>query len=213
MDADTYPRRDVQAWLATMVCVKLNGGADGGAPEEKKRFAVEGFPTLVLLDPTGKVLHNEGGAPAAAGFVEYFAADRYNTGIRAYNKKRWEAAAPHMFFVRKWFPGTKLAKECDRLHKICMREAAYAKAYLETEAAFKKGLEAARAVIRAEEERRAIAAKMKAAADKWYEKYMRQKAYKIYKQIIWEYPDLPEAEAARNVLRSKKQKWKEPTGR
>ena len=54
MDADTYPRRDVQQWLATTVCMKINAERDAGLAD---KFGVRAFPTLVLMEPSGTVLY------------------------------------------------------------------------------------------------------------------------------------------------------------
>ena len=216
MEADTFPRRDVQDWLDGLVCVKVNAGGENGHPLATK-FGVKAFPTLVLMEPTGRILHNQAGAPVGEGFVDYFAVTEYNAAADACNIRDPKGAAPHLFFVRKWFPGTRLGKAAEEICRDLEKEegfrAAYEaaeKAYAQSLAAVRKEAEAraeqAREAMAKEQARRVKAKELKAEADALYGKYLRTKAYDIYRRIVAEYPDLPEAFEARDILRKNKQK-------
>lgn len=209
METDTFPRRDVQDWLQGVVCVKVNAGGENGHPLATK-FGVEGFPTLVLIEPTGRILHNEPGAPIGEGFVDYFAAAEYNAAVDAVNIRDPKGAAPHLFFVRKWFPGTRLGKTAEEICADLEKEEGFKAAYEAAEKAYADSLATVRKeteeAARKEQERRAKAKDLKAEADALYAKYLRTKAYDVYRRIVAEYPDLPEADEAREILRKNKQK-------
>jgi hypothetical protein len=216
METDTFPRRDVQDWLGGLICIRVNAGGENGHPLATK-FKVEGFPWLVLIDPTGKILYSDGGAPPGEHFVAYFAVERYNKAVDSYNIKDPKGAAPDLFFVRKWFPGTDLGKKAEEICGLLEKEegfkAAYAaaeKAYADALAEARKAeearLEEARAAKRKEEERREKAKALRAEADELYDKYLRTKAFDLYRKILAEYPDLPEAKWAESVLKKHKQK-------
>jgi hypothetical protein len=216
METDTFPRRDVQEWLTGVVCLKINAGGDNGHPLADK-FRVEAFPTLVLLDPLGKVLHNRPGAPLGDGFVEYFSAERWNAAVEALNLKDWKGTAPHLFFVRKFFPGTKLGKQAEELCRELEQQEGFTDAYEAARKAHEDALAVARKADEArlakareaeqkEQERRAKAKALKAEADELFKKYLKTKAYDLYRKILAEYPDLPEADEAEAILRKNKQK-------
>lgn len=207
MERVTFQRPDVKKLLAGMVCMKIDAG--DGHPLAS-RFGVGAFPTLVLLEPTGEVLYKDAGAPAPEGFANFFAIDDYNALVRAYNQKDWKAAAPHAFFLRTHFGDTEIGKKAEELYEHARTQEGFAEAYEAARLAREARLEKERAKLRKEEARREEAKTLKAKADELYEKYLRSKSYKLYKRIILEYPDLPEAEAAREILRKHKQKWKEP---
>jgi len=218
MKADTFPRPEVQQWLGGLVCVRINAETDGGNAIATK-FGIEGIPTIVLLEPSGRVLFNRGGRPAPEQFVDFFAIEEWNAAVDACNIKDPIGAAPHLFFVRKWFPGTRLGKEaeqiCSDLKKVEGFEAAYdtaRKAYDESLAALRKAreerVEQARAAERREKERREKARSMKTEADELHKKYMRTKAYDLYRKILAEFPDLPEAGEAKKILEKNKQRLK-----
>lgn len=216
MEKDTFSRRDVQEWLNGLVCVRINAETESGNQLATK-FGIEGVPTIVLLEPAGCVLHNKGGRPEPEGFVGYFAAVEWNAAIDACNNKDPKGAAPHFFFLHKWFGATKLGKEAEKIRREIENEEAFKAAYDAAEKAYDDALaavreaaaerlEQAREAARKDEERRAKARELKAEADALHKKYMRTKAYDLYRRILKEYPDLPEAEEARKILEKNKQK-------
>jgi len=62
MRTDTFPRPEVQQWLGGLVCVRINAETESGNATATK-FGIEGVPTIVLLEPSGRVLYNRGGRP------------------------------------------------------------------------------------------------------------------------------------------------------
>ncbi len=209
MEADALPRKDVQEWLSGMVCMKIDAGGERGHPLADQ-FRVEGFPTIVLIDPTGKVLYNKGGAPVGEHFVSYFAAATYNQAVAAYNRKEYAATAPHLFFIRKWFAGTEIGKAAHDMYKVASTDAAFLAAYEKEVQQHATRLEELRAKEKAAAERRAKVAALKAEADEHLKKFRKGNAFDAYRKLIAEYPDTPEADAARDTLRKYKVKWKEP---
>ncbi len=217
MEKDTFSRRDVQEWLGSLVCVRINAETESGNLLATK-YGIEGVPTLVLLEPAGRVLHNVGGRPDPKhGFVEYFAANAWNGAIDACNNKDPKGAAPHFYFLHKWFSATKVGAEAAKVQSEVENEEGFKAAYEAAEKAYDDALavvreaeaerlEQAREAARKEEERRAKAKTLKAEADELHKKYLRTKAYDIYRRILKDYPDLPEAEEARKILEKNKQK-------
>ena len=212
MERVAFPRRDVQAWLSGMVCMKVNAGGDGGHPLATK-FGVRGFPTLVLIEPSGKVVFKQGGSPPPDQFSDGFAGKRYNAAVKAHNEGDWKQCAPHLFFVRKWFKGTPIGDAADDMYKSAASKEAFAKAYAAIEAEYAKRLEAKRSVLRKQDALSAEARKMMDEAEAHMKKFKRYSAFTIYKKVILQYPGTPEADEARAVLRKHKKKWKEPAGR
>ena len=68
MDADTYPRADVQEALAAYVCVHIDAEKEG--VEVAKQYGVNSYPRLMILDPSGRKLMEIKGKPAVEGFGE-----------------------------------------------------------------------------------------------------------------------------------------------
>jgi hypothetical protein len=227
MERVTFRRPDVKALLSTMVCMKIDAGGDT-TPALARKFGVSGFPTLVLLGPTGEVLYKDSGAPRPDDFAIFFAIDPYNRAVNAYNRKDYAKVAPHAFFVNKWFGDTDLGRKMRKIHEGIATNRKYAAAYAEAKKKHEDRLAKAREVIerrrkenlallaeqqkraRKENERRARAKEALAKADALYKKYMRMSAFKEYRKIILEFPDLYEADRARYILGKHKQKWKEP---
>ena len=181
MERVTFQRKDVQALLGTMVCVKINASDRSPLMD---RFGVRGFPTLVLISPAGPILHNDAGAPHADGFADYFAVDSYNKAIGAMNKKDYAAAAPHVFFVTKWFPGTKLGKQAKGFAERLKEEKSFTDAYAQAKRDFEQRLEKKRAVIRKVAARKKAAREHLAEARALYKKFRRYKAYRVYRKVI-----------------------------
>lgn len=185
--------------------MRINAG-EGEHPLAKK-FGVDGFPTLVLMEPSGKILYNKAGAPADPGhFVDFFGLDANNAAVKALMDHDARAAAPHLYFLRRWFAGTGLSKQADEIYEEFEKEEGFAEAYEAARKEYEKRLEEAREALRKVAERREKAKALKAEADGLYRKYLRTKAYDIYRRILAEYPDVPEAEEALAILRKNKQK-------
>lgn len=216
MQADTFPRPDVQAWLGGLVCMRINGEGPAG-DALATRFGIEGVPTIVLLEPSGRVLYNKGGRPEPGQFVDFFGMSAYNAAVDACNLENPKGAAPHLFFVRKWFGATNIGKLAEEVYRSAEKEEGFKAAYEAAQKAYDDGLaaarkaeedrlEQARVAAQKEQGRRATATALKAEADTLYKKYLRTKAFDLYRRILAEYPDLPEAEEASAILRKNKQK-------
>ncbi len=212
MERVTFQRADVKSMLSSMICLKFNAN-DLETANLVRRFRVEALPTLVILDPFGGKVYHDSGAPVPEGFAGYFAADRYNKAIGAYNAGNYEAMAPHAYFVLKWFGMTKLGKQIKKLCDGIKDDPKFTAAYKALEAKHQERLEAIKVRARKEKEkRRLIQAKLE-KANALYKKYMRNAAFKLYRELILEHPRSPEANQARAVLKKHKKKWQEPASR
>ena len=213
MERVTFRRQDVVDQLSTMVCMKLDAGGDT-KPPLARQFGVSGFPTIVLLDPLGRTLYHDSGAPSPDDFARYFAIEKYNRAIDAYNRKDYKAVAPPLFFVTKWFGKTKLGKSLQEIHEYLQQDETYVAAWKkvkdEHESRVTEARNAARERARKEKKRRDQAKAALAKADELYGKYMKNSAFKEYRKVILEFPETPEADRARAILRKNKKKWKEP---
>lgn len=209
MDARTYPRADVQNWLAGVVCLKVDADREPGLT---RKFGVSGFPTLVLLHPSGRTLYKDAGAPAGDQFTLALGYEPYKAMFDASNARDAAGAARNAYFLRRWFAGTRIGKQADEIYESWKKDAAFLRAY---EAAAKADAEAVRrakeaAEAKRREERRRKARAIKTEADALYKKGKRAASYPIYKKLIWEYPETPEADEARKLLKKRRVKWKEP---
>jgi hypothetical protein len=222
MNSRVFPRRDVRDFLSGLVCLKIKDGSNH--PDEKRlnrKFGIRAYPTLVLLDAEGKVLHNDSGAPSGDQFILSLGYEPYDAMIKAYNGRRWAEAANHCHFLRTYFKGTKpIGEAAEQIYNGSKRQKAFLQAFAAAGENHKKALAKAREDWKRqqiEKERKRIAmlsAKarpLKEEADRLYKK-TRYKSYAIYKKVIWEYPETPEAKAAREILKKHKKKWKEPQG-
>ncbi|MDO8348933.1 MAG: thioredoxin domain-containing protein [Planctomycetota bacterium] len=70
MDQWVYTAADVAAALQDAVCVKLDGDAER---DLVKRFQVEGYPTMLLLDTDGKEVRRAVGYQGVAAIVKFLA--------------------------------------------------------------------------------------------------------------------------------------------
>lgn len=213
MERVTFRRQDVVDQLSTMVCMKLDAGGDT-QPPLARRFSVSAFPTIVLLDPLGKTIYHDSGAPSPDDFARFFAIDKYNQAIQAYNRKDYKALAPDLFFVTKWFGKTKLGKNMQEIHQQLLENETYVAAWKRVKDGHERRVTEARNEmrerVRKEKERRDQAKAALAKADELYGKYMKNSAYKQYRKVILQFPETPEADRARAILRKHKKKWKEP---
>ena len=211
METDTFPRRDVQAFLANTIPLKIDASREDRV---SSKFGVQGFPTFVLLHPNGDVLFKDSGKPPGAHFVKMFTYKHHNALVDAYNGKKYAEAARRAFFAKRWFPGTKVAKVAAEICAQLKKDQTFVDAYKRAETATAAELKTLK--DRAEGEakeaaRRKRAAELKADADEIYGKRgKRFHSYKIYKKIILEFPRLPEAADARKRLRKHGVSWKEP---
>lgn len=216
MDAVTYPRRDVQEWLAGTVCMKIDADKHPGLADV---FNVRALPRLVLIDPVGRIVFEESGAPAGGQFTLSLSHPRYKAMIETFNARKYSETAGHAYYLRKWFKGTKTGRQADEIYDDLKGNTGFMEAYAAAEGAYDRKLAKARRAIeeknerrKREEEQRKKARDLKEKADDLYATFGKKyRSYKIYKQIIWEFPDTPEADNARIVLRAHKQRWKEPS--
>ena len=200
--------------------MKINEGSRH--PDEKRlgpKFGVKAYPTLVLLDPAGKVLLNHAGAPSGDQFTLSLGHKPYKAMIDAYNAQRWTEVANECHFLRTYFKGTKpIGEAAEDIYSKSKGKKGFLQAYAAASDNHKKTLaklreDRKRKQIEKEQKRlAALSAKaraLKQEADRLYKK-TRYKSYAIYKKVIWEYPGTPEAEAAREILKKHKKKWEEP---
>ena len=211
METDTFPRRDVQEFLGHAICLKFDVSQDDRVAN---KFGVKGFPTFILLHPNGTVLYNGAGKPPGPQFVSMFTYEYHNELVKSFNARKVEDAARRIFFLRRWFKGSKAAKAAAGMYEDLKNDekfvAAYKRAEAETKAELKKLQDRARAEARAAEQRRELE-RLKAEADTIYAtRGKRYHSYRIYKKIILEFPKSPEAADARKRLRKHGQRWKEP---
>ncbi|MFQ5844006.1 MAG: hypothetical protein ACE5JG_03370, partial [Planctomycetota bacterium] len=128
-------------------------------------------------------------------------------------KKEFAKAAPHVYFLRKWFLDTKEGKQATKFYAQLEGDKAFLQAYRAAESATETALRKVRQVAEQKRQRRAKVKEFKAQADKLYHTFgQRFRSYKLYRQLITEYPGSPEADAARAILKKHKLRWKEPSG-
>ena len=138
---------------------------------------------------------------------------------RTLKRRDFKRAGKNCHFLRTYFAGTKpIGVDAERIYAKYNGVDVFDTAYAKAEEDRKKAIAKAQEALKKEQEKkeRARLAKLsekarplKEEADRIFKK-VRYKAWKLYKQVIREYPETPEAEAAREVLRKHKKKWDEP---
>jgi thioredoxin-related protein len=220
MNSRVFPDRDVRDFLSNVVCLRIKDGAKH--PDEiaiHQRFKVKGYPTLVLLGPGGNEIYNKTGGLYAKQFTHQLGYGPYKAMFDALKKRDLATAGKHCYFLLTYFSDTKpIGVDAERIYAkyygVEDFDAAYAKAKVDREtriAKAKKELKKER-----EKKERVRRARLSAQARPLMEeanrifKKTRYKSWQLYKQVILEYPETPEAEACREILRKYKKKWKEP---
>lgn len=126
---DTWPREDVQKFLATMICVKVNPGKGKDQKKIYDSFAVTGVPTLLLIDPSGKELVRCPGKPPPDSFVGSFVNKAWNALVDAEKSKDMKALAENAFFLKAWFPETEAGKKAAESVERFKSDEAFKKAF------------------------------------------------------------------------------------
>jgi tetratricopeptide (TPR) repeat protein len=219
MDADTYPRQDVQEALAAFVCVHINAEEAGEPSQVAQRYGVDSFPRLMVLDPMGNKLAEIKGKPNPEGFGERLPYDLHSAMAVAAKAGDHKVAAEKMVILRRWFEGTKARKAADewyaQLESNADFKAAYDQAwkYLEDDLA-KAREEAIRAKEAAEKARIAAEEKerkdLMAQASEHSKKNRRDEAIECWKKVVEKWPESEEAKTAYGKLKFFGVKLEEP---
>ncbi|MBI2923249.1 MAG: hypothetical protein HYY18_19510 [Planctomycetes bacterium] len=106
MDTDTYPREDVQKFLAGMVCIKVNPGKGKEMKKVYDSFGIRSVPTLMLIDPAGKELARSNGKPPPDQFVAAFVNPAWNAMVDAEKASDAKKMAENAFLLGTWFSDT-----------------------------------------------------------------------------------------------------------
>lgn len=115
MDTDTYPREDVQKFLAGMICVKVNPGKGKDAKKVYDSFQIRSVPTLMLIDPAGKEVAKSSGKPPPAQFVDAFVNPAWNAMVAAEKAGSPKAMAENAFLLGTWFAATEGGKRAEEI--------------------------------------------------------------------------------------------------
>lgn len=208
MDADTYPRQDVQEALAAYVCVHINAEKEG--VEVAKQYGVNSYPRLMLLDPMGNKLMEIKGKPSADGFGERLPGDIHRAMAAAAEKGEYKVAAEKMVVLQKWFEGSDARKAAEDWYRRLETNEEFKAAWDEASKKLEEGLAAAKAdaeKAREAAEKARIAAEDKerkdlmATAAEHSKKNRRKEAIECWTKVNDRWPDSEEAKTARGKLK------------
>ena len=84
---ETYPDKNVAAFMRkNFISLKINA-EKGEGPELSRRFGITGFPTMLLVDPTGQEVDRVGGFLAPAAFLTEFKSFVTGKAFGTYKKR------------------------------------------------------------------------------------------------------------------------------
>lgn len=219
MDADTYPRQDVQEALKPFVCVHVNAESDGEGRQTAKEYGVNSYPRLMVLDPLGRKLVEIRGKPNAENFADDIAYDLHNGMATAAEAGDYKTAAPKMAVLRRWFEGTKARAAADQWYAQLEPRPEFKAAWDEATKALEADLAKAKANAekakeaaeraRAEAEVRERKGLMDQAAEH-SKKNRRKEAIDCWQKVVQRWPDSEEAKTARGKLKFFGVKVEEP---
>ena len=217
MDADTYPRADVQEALKPFLCVHINAEKEG--VDVANKYDAHSYPRLMILDPMGNKLMEIKGKPSDEGFGERLPYDLHNSMAIAAKAGDFKVAASKMVILRRWFEGTAARKAAEDWYKELEANADFKAAYDEAQKQLEDGLakakdEAVKAGEAAEKARIAAEDKerkelMTTAAD-LSKKNQRKEAIECWQKVNTRWPDSEEAKTARGKLKFFGVKVEEP---
>lgn len=217
MDTDTYPRADVQEFLKSFVCVHINAEKEGA--DVAKKFGVDSYPRLMILDPMENKLVECKGKPHDETFAEEMLYDLHNGMAVAGKAGDFKGAAAKMVVLRRWFEGMPQRKAADDWYKELEGNADFKAAYDDAQKKLEEGLAKAKAdAEKAKEaaEKARIAAEEKerkdlmAQAADFSKKNQRKDAIECWKKVNERWPDSEEAKTARGKLKFFGVKVEEP---
>lgn len=217
MDTDTYPRADVQEFLKTFVCVHINAEKEG--VDVAKKFGVDSYPRLMILDPMENKLVECKGKPHDESFGEEVLYDLHNGMAVAAKNGDFKAAAAKMVVLRRWFEGRPERKAADDWYKELEGNTDFKAAYDEAQKKLEEGLARAKEdAVKAGEaaEKARIAAEEKerkdlmAQAADFSKKNQRKDAIECWKKVNERWPESEEAKTARGKLKFFGVKVEEP---
>jgi thiol:disulfide interchange protein len=71
LDADTYSKKDVSDYVnANFVSLKVNPEKDAATKKFVDQYKVEGYPTILFTDATGKEIHRQVGYQPGPQFLQ-----------------------------------------------------------------------------------------------------------------------------------------------
>lgn len=106
MEADTFPRADVQKVFSRLVAAKINSQKD---PKAFKEHKGRGIPLLILMDPDGKVWSRSDGKPP--DLLQSLSSDFWNPGVELANNGKSIEAFEYWGRLVELFPETDLASQ------------------------------------------------------------------------------------------------------
>lgn len=209
---EVFRRTDNQDLLKRAVCLQVSRYEDRHE-DVRDELDLISTPTLVVLDPLGHEISRLKRAPDEVLDRALTKEPRRKAAV-ALREKRWADAARILHCLMTYFPGTYAAHDAARTHRGLANNASYMKAYEKVEAAHAKALASARKALN---EKRAAARKafgeliaLRKKADALYRDKRYGSAFNVYRKIIWEYPNTPEADGARRILKRHHRRWREP---
>lgn len=179
MEKSEFPTEAVRQVLNQMLCVKIDGDKDRKA---SKQLKVKGYPTLVLFDPQGKELVRIPGKPPS--LMESLSVNLWNQAVEKLNREDHRAAVPILLLLSAYFPNTESGTT-----------ATGQLANLESQDGTKELVQTKRKEFQAQ---RALG-KAKRTLQIFKD---RKTAKELLRKLLEEYPDTPQAQEAKKLLRS-----------
>ncbi|MEK7467798.1 MAG: hypothetical protein AAB074_10330 [Planctomycetota bacterium] len=207
----------MQEALKPYLCVHINAEKEG--VDVAKKYGVDSFPRLMILDPMGNKLMEIKGKPQDEGFGERLPYDIHNTMAVAAQKKDFKVAAQNMVYLRRWFEGTEARKGADDWYKQLEADVDFKAAYDEEQKKLEDGLakakEDALKIQEAAEKARVIAEEkerkeLMVTAAEHSKKSRRKEAIECWEKVNTRWPDSEEAKTARGKLKFFGVKVEEP---
>jgi hypothetical protein len=210
MDADTYPREDVQQFLKDIVCVKVDAEEAGEPEQVAKRFGANSFPRLILVDPLGRRIAEIRGKPAEEQFAASVLYDWRSAMSAATAAGDHKGAAEKILVLRRWFPDRDEGKDAESAYGRLESDEAFKAAWEAEKTRFEEGLakakeegDAAQAVLLKEKAEKETKERkeMLAQAAELAKKSKKKEAGEIWQKIVTQWPDSEEAKTARGRMK------------
>ncbi|MCE9582543.1 MAG: thioredoxin family protein [Planctomycetes bacterium] len=113
MDKNSFPADSVKKFLEPILVMKVDCNAGKDSVKLAKDFAVNAYPTLVMIKPNGETLKRiEGGLETPDQFTTSWTNEFWNAYVNAQNAKPQDgkAMATNLAVLVTWFPASEMGK-------------------------------------------------------------------------------------------------------